>query len=71
MTKEKLLAIMESAQLSRDDISAITGKSGRQTYAWTTGAAPVPRALALVLLAIEDQKISLTWLAAAIRGVGK
>lgn len=71
MTKDKLTEIMGKLELSRDDLSAITGKSERQTYAWTTGAAPVPRALALVLLAIEDQKISLTWLAAAIRGVGK
>jgi hypothetical protein len=67
MTKEKLLAIMESAGLTRDDLSAITGRTSRQTYAWTTGEAPVPRALALVLYGLEDQTIGLMWLAGAIR----
>lgn len=67
MTKEKLLAIMESAGLSRDDLSAITGRSSRQTYSWTTGAAPVPRALALVLYGLEDGIIPLNWLIEAIR----
>jgi hypothetical protein len=67
MTKEKLLAIMESAGLTRDDLSAITGRTSRQTYSWTTGAAPVPRALALVLYGLEDQTIGLMWLAGAIR----
>ena len=67
MTKERLLAIMESAQLSRDDLSAITGRSSRQTYSWTTGAAPVPRALALVLYALEDDLITFNWLIEAIR----
>lgn len=67
MTKERLLAIMESAQLSRDDLSAITGRSSRQTYSWTTGEAPVPRALALVLYALEDDLITFNWLIEAIR----
>jgi len=63
MTKEKLLAIMESAQLSRNDLSAVSGRTTRQTYAWTTGAAPVPRPLALVLYALEDNSIDVEWLA--------
>jgi hypothetical protein len=67
MTKEKLLAIMESAGLTRDDLSAITGRTSRQTYAWTTGEAPVPRPLALVLYALEDGSISFDWLIEAIR----
>ena len=67
MTKERLLAIMESAQLSRDDLSAVSGRTTRQTYAWTTGEAPVPRPLALVLYALEDNAISFDWLVEAIR----
>lgn len=67
MTKERLLAIMESAGLSRDDLSAVTGRSSRQTYAWTTGAAPVPRTLALLLIALEDRVVSFDWLIEAIR----
>jgi len=67
MTKEKLLAIMEIARLSREDLAAVSGRTTRQTYAWTNGEAPVPRPLALVLYALEDNAITFEWLAEAIK----
>jgi hypothetical protein len=55
--KEKLKTIMDRHGLGHEDIAAITGKTTRQVHSWLSGIYAVPRSLALVLYALDENAI--------------
>lgn len=57
MTNDKLRAIIDKHGLAQTDIAAIAGKTTRQVYSWLSGQHAVPRALAVILHALDDGKI--------------
>lgn len=60
MTKEKLAALMAKHELGNADIAVITGKTKRQVQSWLSGQYSVPRALSLILMALDERRISAT-----------
>ena len=66
MTHNELAEIMSRHKLSRADIAAISGKSSRQVFSWEKGLFSVPRTLALILYAIDEDKVDAKWIIAKI-----
>jgi len=60
MTKEKLAEIMSKHKLDNADIAVITGKTKRQVQSWLSGKYSVPRTLSLILMALDERRISAT-----------
>lgn len=67
MTSDQLNALMAKHSLTREDLAAITGKTIRQAYSWTSGLFAVPRSLAIILYALDDGKVDPPWLIKCIR----
>lgn len=70
MNSSELSAIMERIGLLPSDLEAISGKTSRQVRSWRTGAFPVPKPLALVLLALDDGRIDVRWLLDRLKHLG-
>ncbi len=66
MTQNEMLEIMSRHKLSRADIAAISGKSPRQVFSWEKGIFSVPRTVALILYALDEDRVDTKWLIAKI-----
>ena len=61
---------MEGHGITADDLATISGKTTRQVRSWLSGAFPVPRMLALILIALDEDRIDGRWLVSKIRVEG-
>ena len=62
MTNGELIARMTELDLSITDVALVGGTSRRAVEKWRSGEHPVPRAIALILDAMQDGKIDGDWL---------
>ena len=67
MTSDQLNSLMTKHGLTREDLAAITGKTTRQAYSWTSGLFAVPRSLAMILYALDEGRIDPKWIISCIR----
>ena len=67
MDTERLAQIMEDHEIRHRDLALIAGRTERAVSMWVNGHRPVPRAVAFVLLALDQDKISPEWLACHLR----
>lgn len=63
MTPTVLKQIMLNQNLSNLDLATIADVSERQVRNWITGFYPIPRTVAYVLLALEENTMTQDWLA--------
>lgn len=69
MDTETLARIMSEHEIRHRDLALIANVTLRTVSLWKNGYAPVPRALALVLHAIDEGLVSENWLADHIRAM--
>lgn len=62
MKPDALRELMVRNHITNNDLSTLINKSPRQITNYLTGAAPVPRAEALMLMALDQGKTDLDWL---------
>ena len=62
MTPDKLRATMKGLGLTSSDVGLIAGCTDRQVRSWLSGHAPVPRAMAVILIGVMDGQINSGWL---------
>lgn len=62
MRPERLRDIMVRRHLSNNDLTTITDKSPRQLSSYLSGAAPIPRAEAILLMAFDEGLLDIDWL---------
>ena len=67
MDTETLARIIEDHEIRHRDLALIAGRTERAVSMWVNGVRPIPRALAFVLLALDQDKISPEWLAYHLR----
>jgi hypothetical protein len=67
MDTARLAQIMEKQEIRHRDLALIAGRTERAVSMWVNGVRPIPRALACVLLALDQDKISPEWLAYHLR----
>ena len=67
MTTEELKRIVAEMGMNRDDLSKMSGRTIRQANSWMSGAAPVPRSVAINIRALVEDKVDLSWLLGVIR----
>ena len=69
MDTATLARIMSEHEIRHRDLALIANVTLRSVSLWKNGHAPVPRALALLLYAIDDGLVSENWLADHIRAM--
>lgn len=62
MKSDILRDIMVRNHISNNDLSTLIDKSPRQIASYLSGAAPIPRAEAIMFKAIDEGKFDLDWL---------
>jgi len=62
MTTEQYRETLRRMGLRQVDVAWMMGVTGKQSKRWATGKSPVPQAVHLLLLAMEQYRISPTWL---------
>ena len=62
MTTDEYRDTLQRMGLRQVDVGWIMGVTGRQSRRWANGQSPVPQAVHLLLLAMEQYRISPTWL---------
>jgi hypothetical protein len=67
MDVETLARIMDDHEIRHRDLALIAGRTERAAFTWVHGVRPIPRSLAFVLLALDQDKISPEWLAYHLR----
>jgi hypothetical protein len=58
-----LQAMLHKHNIRHRDLAFIAGRTTRAVTQWVQGERPLPRAVELVLLALDDGKIDEKWLA--------
>jgi hypothetical protein len=61
-----LKAFLKSHQIRHTDLAFMTGCTIRAVGTWVSGERPVPRAVELLLLALDEGKIDERWLASKL-----
>jgi hypothetical protein len=62
MTCDEYRRVLARMNLRQVDVSWIMNVTGRQGQRWANGTSPVPQAVSLILLALEQGHISALWL---------
>lgn len=62
MTPSELRATMKEIGLTSGDVGLIAGCTDRQVRSWLSGYAPVPRAMAAILIGLRGGEINRDWL---------
>ncbi len=62
MTSDEYRKVLARMNLRQVDVSWIMGVTGRTGQRWANGTTPVPQAVSLLLLALEQDRISPLWL---------
>ena len=70
MTHVELRALMDRTGVTRFDLVRLSGRTNRQATSWLNGTAPVPRSLAILLRAVDDRQVDLSWLLTAVMAEG-
>lgn len=63
MNAEELVALMNRTKTNLNDLSLIGGVQERTARYWMNGHSPVPRPVAMILLALSKGEISLQFVA--------
>ena len=67
MTPEQLINIMENGGVVLNDVALIMGVSKRQVTSWRNGTHPIPRSVAILMMALNEGRIKLDWLEGKIQ----
>ena len=67
MTSDELDKIRISLDMRHSDLAVLGGVTTRCVREWTSGRRPVPRAIAILMKAIENGFITETWLLKQIK----
>ena len=62
MTSDEFRQLLQKHHLRQADVAWITGVGLRAARSWALGEYPVPQASALLLIALDEQRISRKWL---------
>ena len=62
MTTEEYRACLARLGLRQVDVSWMAGVGGAHGRKWALGKTPIPQAVSLLLIALEQGRISPTWL---------
>lgn len=67
MTSHDLKELMQRHGMLHRDLALISGRTERAVYYWVHGGRPLPRAIELLLLALDEGRIDASWLISKIR----
>jgi hypothetical protein len=62
MTSDEFRQLLKKHDLRQSDVAWMTGVGLRAARSWALGEFPVPQASALLLIALDEQRISRKWL---------
>ena len=61
MTPDDLEIVLYRLAVSKTDLATIVGVTPRQVNSWCRGVHPIPRSVAILLAALDNQKLSIEW----------
>lgn len=66
MTSSQLRIVLDKLGLTNNDIATISGVTPRQVNSWLRGVNSIPRAVVLILAALDNGQLSVDWLVQAV-----
>ena len=70
MRPPELIEIMNRRQMKTKDLAIMAGVTMRAAQKWISGQNPIPRSVALVLYAMENNRVSDKWIGHKIVRMG-
>ena len=67
MKAASLLTLMQRNDLRVADVAALLGRTERIVQLWLAGSQPVPRAITLILSALDQKMVTEDWLIRQMR----
>ena len=61
MTPADLDVVLYRLEISKTDLATIAGVTPRQVNSWSRGVHPIPRSVAILLAALDNEQISIQW----------
>ena len=65
-TADRIRAFAEAQKLTQEDLAVIASVTPRTVQNWLSGRLRAPRALLLLIRAVEEGRITLRWVAHAV-----
>jgi len=62
LNAETLKSIMLDLEFNTQDLSLLMGVTRRAVQLWTSGRNPIPQPVALLLLALAENRLTLEWI---------
>lgn len=62
MNASELARALKRLNISKNDLATITGVTPRQVNSWSRGVHAIPRSVAVVIGALDNEALSIDWL---------